>query len=268
MKLRKRLNRNQVFYVDHKWGAGDGRDICASAFGTISEAVEHIYNDLDPAGHRCLIQVNSTSFNENVIVRGRLAGTSATDDSQDIIIRGNPDSPAACVWETAGSPCLLSNSASVAISGFRVQAVSGHNGCTGLQSQKHGLLHYFNMDFGNFPAGNQIAMAEGGHAYFDGGTYEISGTSFSAHVYMAGVSKWLVVTNPFVDCAAPMTFDDFLIMLGPNYASWAGAQWTGAGGGANSSGRQFLIQGTGVITQGGHVLPGNVAGFVDNGQVR
>lgn len=253
------LAGDTTWFVNHTSGSGsaDGLATGASAFNTCQTAVNVIGATVDPAGHKVFIQFAAESFVENAcLIRGRLNGSSLGNDSQDYILLGDPVTPTNITWTTTGPEALLSDSASVQINGFTI--VCGGSGANGIFVEKGGFLHWFNMNFGAC-TGIQIVAAEGGHAYYDGGSYSITGGG-SFHWYCQGTGEILMGPSVAINISGGLNFTGaFVGGVGNCFLAFAnGATFTGAGAGAGTTAQKYSFQGPSSLNQStaGATLPG------------
>lgn len=261
---RWKLTAAQSWQVNHASGSntGDGLSTGAAAFATIQFAINVLLAQIDPNGFEVKIVNAAETFTENnVIAHGRLPAANLATDGQDIVIEGDPATPTNVVWQVSAGNALFSISSSVKVNGFKLVATA--SGCNGFFAEKNGFINYFNMEFGAFASGNHIVVTEGGHCYFDGGSYTITG-DFATHITLQGHGD-VILISPTISIPNARTFTDFVDVLGPGWVQFSSASFTGTGAGAGSTGRKYNVRGNGVLSLAGATLPGATAGTTATG---
>ena len=255
------LSSSIALHVNHTFGT----DLNNDCFGTLAGACQTVaggalifQQQVNCHGFQPGLQIDDSSFVENTSLNGVRCG-----GANNLQIVGNPSSPDSVLWScnTAGTPCLnVSDHAAVVLNGFKLQCST--SGAIELQANQGGLLAIENIDFGTCGGGILISCAAMAQLVDEGGTWEVSATTFSIFLLENGGCSYNPGTRT-ISVPNVMAFGTFIILENSGASAVLGVvTFSGAGAGAGSTGTKYQITGCASMILSGTILPGATAGSV------
>jgi hypothetical protein len=259
-----------ILNVDHARGndANDGLVPGTGALATIQAGLDLLVSSVDCNNIGPTIQVASETFTENNVAMTRgLEGYHAVFLQGDAAAVTSGSLPTQCTWKcsSSGGGCLsCRDNGRIVVAGFKFDA-TGTTGATALQISQFGALDFYCADFGNFPGGYHIDAYDMGASNYagNGGTYQVSGNC-AAHALLAGNGHF-ISNGAAILVPNALTFTYWLEIVGPAFAQFAGATFSGAGAAGGSTGTKYGVFDNGFAQLNGATLPGATAGTTSSG---
>lgn len=248
--------------TDHTSGVNANNDCLgtsAAACNTIQNAAGIFQSHVMCNGQQPFIQVNDSSFTENVSLNGVTC-----PGVNNLQIVGNPTTPDNVVWNAnvSGTPGLnISDHATVIANGFKVQCST--SGAIDFQVNQGGTFGFENIDYANCGGGKHIVVAGNGILIYEGGTYTVSATTMGFHLVIAGACYFAPVGGQTVSTPNAMAFTDFYD-LNNGFVNTT-LLYSGTGSGAGSTGTKYAVSANGALLLNGTTLPGATGGGTSTG---
>lgn len=230
---------------------GSGTGAC----NTIQNAVLILESYIDCNNFGPTIKNVNETFTEN-----NVAHTHPLTGYHVFSLTGDTTTPSNVVWQVSGSGNVgfqARDTGMAIVTGFKF--VSTGTGNFFLNPGQLGISDFGSIEFGANAGGYDIFLAPGGTANYFGGTLLISG-NMAGFVLSTGEGH-LLMDGATVSIPTPITFTNFIQSSGPATLSLTSMTFTGSGGGAGSTGRQFLLDRFPALQLSATVLPGATAGI-------
>lgn len=235
----------------------------AGAFLTIEAAYNYIISSVDLNGFSVKIKIYSAAYpvtiTEDFVMFGSLTGGIL------LSLEGDSANPANVKWVTpaASTGLHVRDFLAVNIDGFDF---SGGAAATCLNADQFAVIDYTNCRFGTVSGGYHFLMNGGSAATFTGGTYEIYGTAYLAHIAVAEGGQ-ISIPAGTINMSAAATFTQFLIMTGGSFNIGSGVTISGTGAGAGSTGKRYTLYDPS-LAQINVTLPGSAVGTRTSGLIQ
>ena len=246
-------------YVNHASGSSGNDGLSSgSAFATIQQAIDFLEKWVDCGQNGPTIQVAAGTFTEvGAVFTKRLRGYHV------VYLVGDHNTPSNCVWQvTAGNTGLTARDWSgVIVDGFKF--VSTGTGSTGVSCSQHGVIDFWNNEWGLFDTGTHINSTNGGSIGYVAGATEVVSGDHAIHWDVSAAR--MIATGFTVSVPSALTFTTWLSVGLGGTAIHSGVSFTGAGAGGGSTGAKYSVSMNGAYYKGGVTLPGATAGATSTG---
>lgn len=263
---RWKIKGAQQFNIDHGSGTAnsDGLGTGSGAFNKMQTAWTNLVKNVDENCNSVTLQNIDETFTEgNVRFEGTVTGGRCGAVNVDAYVQGNISTPTNVVWtnsSSSGDANVIASGANISVRGFKF--LGGGSGQVAIQSQKKGTVFYGDVNFGLYTAGQHIFVQEFGSAYFDSGSYTISG-NFANHLLCNTTQGEIIWAGGLtINLPSALTFSNFALSYSSGCSiNFLGVEtFTGTGAGAGSTGAKYFVGQGGTITLSGNTLPGATAG--------
>jgi hypothetical protein len=259
VKQRTRLTEQALFYVDPV--KGDDGNSCTSQeqpCKTVQAAYDKMYENYDFNGFDARMQLADGDYTDGLGIAGHLVG------AVSVQVVGNCGDPQAVkVNPTEGRPAFAAqDGGNLQVACLQV----GGSGAVGFQAGRMGVLQVNfqpgdTLVFGDMPGGTGIIATDGGTVNIFGSVV-ISGNA-AVHWSVSSLSRLTVdggTTYSFRDGYAI----DYFLTTNLNSVVALGANVTFDG--PDPTGQKYNVTSGARLSLNGNVLPGTIAGAVEEGQ--
>jgi hypothetical protein len=259
VEQRTRLTEQALFYVDPV--KGDDGNSCTSKeqpCKTMQGAYEKMYENYDFSGFDARMHLADGEYTDGLGIAGHLVGAISVQ------VVGNCGNPQAVnVSPAEGAAFAAQDGGNLQVACLQV----GGSGAVGFQAGRMGVLQVNfqpgdTLVFGDMPGGTGIMATDGGIVSISGSVV-ISGNA-SVHWAVFSLSRLTVDGGTTYSFRDNYTIDYFLntnlnsvVALGPNVTF----------DGASPTGHKYHVTSGARVSLNENVLPGTIAGTVDEGQV-